>query len=193
MGLIPTQFLKSTINSTIAEFWILCRSMESKCLVWVKWGLQISHERQVWLHVEIKLSSISSVSHTNYQILPYLRKAITSLYDISEFRSKLRQIVTYVQSFTEQLPGLKSHSYNELKAELFWWQKIKQILLCYLESKYTSLKICLLFCRVFALNKSDLDLYVFKRIWNPSWFREIFVRLNKVFLFVSPTYRFQYG
>ena len=82
-----------------------------------QWKLEIPEDKQLWLHVEIKLSSISLVSKTNYQILPYLWKAITFQFDTSEFRSKLRQIIKYVQSFTEQLAGLKSHSNIELKTQ----------------------------------------------------------------------------
>ena len=47
-------------------------------------------------------------------------KAI-SLVDYSEFRSKFKCIVAYVQNFTELLPGVKSHSNMELTTELFQW------------------------------------------------------------------------
>ena len=56
--------------------------------------------------------SISSVSKTNQEILP-------NLFKISEFRSNLREILTHIQIFIQQLVTLKSRSNIDLKKLLF--------------------------------------------------------------------------
>ena len=55
---------------------------------------------------------------TNKSYLIY-RKLLLPFFDTSAFRSKLRQVVTYVKSFNEYLASLKSRSNIELKAQLF--------------------------------------------------------------------------
>lgn len=112
---------------------------------------------------------VAPCGNKSYLTLPM--ESCYFLFDFSEFRSKWGQMVAYIQSFTEQLPGLKSHSNAELKTIIPMTRKNK-IILYYLESKFIYSKVCLRrYFWMLTLNKSDGDFYVFKGIWTLCKFK----------------------